>query len=200
MNELVFVSNRYNVISAQFIRHGKPSGTIYAWYLPYNIQKYLCVGDIVLITIHDRKQSIIVQSLSYDSASISKYKSFPYQNGQPSWQIRQICGYLKKRGYVYQREKHFKKLVNRNGTTLGVDVAFKVQGHWCFIEYNGTHHYYRDSPRYANIAANMLSKRQWAYKNNVPMLEIPYWWQNDLDSFVSHFLKIVKRDLSITKS
>jgi len=192
MNELVFVSNRYNVVSAQFMRQGKASGTIYSWYLPYDIQKHLHIDDVVFVNAD--KKRVEIQSLSYDVDALGKYKEFPYRSGRPSWQIQHICRHLTTLGYKYQRERHFKRLKNRSGVSLGVDIAFQVDDRWCFIEYNGVHHYYRDSPRYANTVANMQDKRQWCRENDIPILEIPFWWQNDLDVFVDCFLKVVAQE------
>lgn len=189
LNELIFISERCNTVSAQFIRQGRPCGTVYSWYLPYSIQKFLRVGDVAFVSINKQRQKVRICTLSYQPDAVSRFKEFPYQNGQPSWQIQRICRLLKRLGHHYQREKHFKGLRNSDGISLGVDIAFRVGQRWCLIEYNGAHHYNQSSNRFAQFSANMEAKRVWARNNDAPMLEIPFWWQNSLDEFVLRFLQ-----------
>ncbi len=37
----------------------------------------------------------------------------------------------------------------------------------------------------------MNAKREWRYQNNVPLLEIPFWWQNNLDDMLDSLIKSV---------
>lgn len=185
LNELQFVCERKNVIQGRFRGHDKT----YSWYLPYKLQKQIHVGDIEIIDTKGNRNKVMVTGLKYERDAKSQYKSFPYIRGVASWQIQHICRHLKSIGVEYSRERHLKGLVNKDGTSLGVDIAFYINEHLCIIEYNGVHHYNKQSPRYKNFAENMEVKRKWCRQNNVPLLEIPFWWQNDLYLFVDHFIE-----------
>ena len=195
MNELVFVRKCFNVVEAQFYSH-EGTRRVQAWYLPFDIQKYIHVGDVEIIS---KKKRVKVLSLSYDKDAELKYEIFPYKRGLASWQVQHIGRHLMTLGYQYFREQHFKKLINSYGASLGVDIAFQMDGHWCAIEYNGVHHYVQHNPRYGHYAENMKVKRQWCHENGVPLLEIPFWWQNDLDELVDRFISVVQLEFDSDK-
>lgn len=190
MNELRFVRERQNVILGRYNTHGKT----YSWYLPYELQKVIHVGDIEIINSDGNKDKIIVVSFKYEKNAKLKYKNFPYRRGIASWQVQHICRYLKSLGYDYSRERHFKGLMNERGLHLGMDIVFCINKRMCVIEYNGVHHYNNQSPRYKNFKNNMDIKRNWCRQNDVPLLEIPFWWQNDLDSILNLFITSVLSD------
>jgi len=181
LNELQFICGRKNVIQGRFKSHDK----IYSWYLPYNIQEQIHIGDVEIIDTKRNRNKITVIGLGYEKDAKIRYKTFPYLRGIASWQIQHICRRLKCLGYEYSRERHFKGLTNDDSTRLAVDIVFYLQGHVCAIEYNGVHHYYEQGARYTKF------EKKWCYQNNVPLLEIPFWWQNNLDDMLNSFIKSV---------
>lgn len=191
MNELVYVRDSLNVVDAQFLHHGVASGKIYSWYISDAQQKVLHDDQIESIKTAKGKRKVHIIQLRFELTAKEHYQPFHQQQGAGSWQVQRICFFLAQRGYRVYRERHFKGLINRNGTPLRADIAFEINGHWVIIEYNGVHHYLSEKPGYQNLTNNMQVKRQWCRDQHVPLLEIPYWWQGSLESLVDGFLKAV---------
>ncbi|WP_125579317.1 hypothetical protein [Lacticaseibacillus suibinensis] len=197
MNEIVFVRDRLNVVDAQFFHHGMAQGKVYSWYLPSYRQPYTRVGQVVRLHLPGFRRNVQILALHFELEAEATYQSFPAIRGVNGWQVQHIREFLKERGYQVYQERVFRGLKNQNGTPLPVDLCFKVAGQWAFIEYNGMHHYLRDRPHFQNYAANMEVKRRWCQNHQVPMLEIPYWWQDQLDSLVARFLQAISQQQKV---
>ncbi|MBC1990419.1 hypothetical protein IA807_14190 [Listeria seeligeri] len=191
MNELVFVRENYNVIHISFMKKGHIQGKIYNWYLPYRDLDRIHIGTITTIKIGNKRKKVFVVDLSYNLKAEKLYKTFPLIGSQPSWQIQLICQQLTNNGIEYYRERSFKGLMNAHNKSLRVDISFQVDGQWYFIEYHGTHHYFKrntSNQRFKNILQNMELKRIWCEEHQVPYLEIPFFRQKEIFLVVDNFL------------
>ncbi|EBF5116493.1 hypothetical protein FH008_15685 [Listeria monocytogenes] len=191
MNELVFVKENYNVIHISFLRRGNIQEKAYKWYLPYRDMERVHVGTFTMIKIDDQRKKVFVVALSYDTKAEQLYKIFPLVSSQPSWQVQLICQHLTNNGIKFYRERCFKGLKNGYSRGLQVDVSFQNDNQWCFIEYHGTHHYYKRGAsiqRFKNILKNMELKRIWCEEHQVPYLEIPFFRQKEIIHMVDAFL------------
>ena len=191
MNELLFIKENFNVVSASFMSYGQIQPKLYDWYLPFQNLDRIRLHTKALITVNGRKKKVFIARLSYHPKANLLYKPFPLIQSQPSWQIQFITQLLEDHGINYDRERNFKGLTTIENRLLRVDVAFQLSEQWHIIEYHGTHHYFQRSAstkRFQNILRNMEIKRQWCEENNIRYLEIPFFRQNDIQELVENFL------------
>ncbi|MGF2146548.1 hypothetical protein ACQUEF_14400 [Vagococcus fluvialis] len=192
MNELVYVKDNYNVISACFVKNNQISSRLYAWYLPHYYLDKVYVNDVVQIKVKGKIKRVRIINLTHHPLAKTMYKSFPIIRNQSSWQIRYICRLLERENITYYRERCFKGLKNIDGKPLRVDISFRKDERWHLIEYHGVHHYYRlcSTPRrFKNIRRIMEIKKSWSVDNEVPYLEIPFFRQNEIKNLLIKFLK-----------
>lgn len=86
MNELVYVKNNYNVISACFVKNKQVSSRLYDWYLPHYYLDKVYVNDDVQIKIKGKIKKVRIINLTYHPLAKTMYKPFPIIRNQPSWQ------------------------------------------------------------------------------------------------------------------
>lgn len=193
MNELIPIKNMFNIVSICFLKNGRNQSKVYDWFLPYSLLDVIHLNDSVKIIVDGKVMTVGIINLFYHPKAEQLHKPFPYFQNQPSWQIRLIGQLLKERRYSYYREKCFKGLVNIDGRPLKVDISFQKNDQWYFIEYHGTHHYFRRGAtikRFNNIRKIMEIKREWCRKNDVRYLEIPFYRQNDIEKILKKFLEL----------
>ena len=192
MNTLIPIKEMFNIVSVCIVKNGRNQPKLYDWFLPYPLLGLLLLNDVVKINVNGRVLKVRVINLSYHPKAEFLHKPFPFAPNQSSWQIRLICQLLKERGYSYYRERCFKGLVNIDDRPLRVDVSFLKNDQWHFIEYHGTHHYFRRGAtikRFNSIRRIMEIKREWCFQNNVYYLEIPFYRQNDIPKIIEDFLE-----------
>ncbi|OTN83810.1 hypothetical protein A5819_003629 [Enterococcus sp. 7E2_DIV0204] len=193
MNELIPIKKMFNVVSICILKNGKNQSKLYDWFLPYSLLNLIHLNDTVKIKVDEKVMKVRIINLSYHLMAEYLHKPFPYFESQPSWQIRLIGQLLNERGYTYHRERCFKGLVNIDGRPLRVDISFQKNDRWYFIEYHGTHHYFRRGAtlkRFNNIRRVMEIKREWCRQNNVKYLEIPFYRQNDIKKIIKKILEL----------
>lgn len=191
MNELIFIRENFNVVSVCFLKNKKLSSKTYNWYLPYRHLDKFKIDDEVIIKSNSLIKKVKIINLTYHPHADRLYKKFPVFQNQPSWQIRLICRILDKEGINYTRERCFKELKNIDGKQLRVDISFKKENQWYFIEYHGTHHYFRcgaTKKRFISIRRIMEIKRIWCIENKIKYLEIPFYRQNEISEILATFL------------
>ncbi|WP_099221545.1 hypothetical protein [Listeria costaricensis] len=191
MNELVFVKENFNVIHASFIKKGFAQGKIYKWYLPYQDLDKIHIHTVATIQDETRKKKVFVEELSYHPKAKELYKQLPLTNSRSSWQIQLICQYLANNGIEYYRERAFRGLTTTHNKPLRIDVSFQIADQWYFIEYHGTHHYFKrgaSTQRFKNILKNMELRRIWCKEHQVPYLEIPFFRQTEIKQLVEAFI------------
>lgn len=192
MNEVIFSSENFNIISGCFLKNNKPHSQLYDWYLPYSQLDKLYLNDDIKIRVNGQIKKVRVMNLSYSPYAEAYYKEFPIVKNQPGWQIRLICRLLLEKGYKPQRERCFKGLKNTDGMPLRVDISFQKDTRWHLIEYHGTHHYFRRGAtikRFSNIRRIMKIKQIWCIQNGINYLEIPFYQQGEIPKIIEQFLE-----------
>jgi len=105
-------------------------------------------------------------------------------------------------GLPFKREAKFKKCKNQK--ELPFDFIVKLpNGKGILIEYQGVQHYkpIRRSRswtkkkalyKFKEIQERDKIKSEWAKKNKIPLLVIPYWEYENIPSFIGEFLGTLK--------
>lgn len=192
MNDLIYIKDNYNVVSATFVKNGKIISQVYNWYYEDYYKGKIFLDEELRVSIDNKMRKIKVVYLSYHPRAKELYKKIELSPKIKSWQIRYICKYLEEKGFVVYKERIFKGLSNERGKNLHVDVSFVKNGKWYFVEYHGVHHYFKMSATlqsFKNMRKNMEIRRLWCKENQVPYLEIPFFYQNDIEQLLNKFLK-----------
>lgn len=115
---------------------------------------------------------------------------------------KRIAEYLQSVGLPFKREAKFKKCKNK--FSLPFDFIAKLpNGKGFLIEYQGAQHYkpIRRSKSWtknkAMLALKNTQKRdgiklEWAKKNKIPLLVIPYWEFENIPSLIEEFVAAIK--------
>lgn len=109
-----------------------------------------------------------------------------------------VAIWLKENGYSYQKEHWFDGC--RHINPLPFDFAVFVGGSlFCLIEYEGVQHYepvklFGGDEGFATTQRNDGIKRKYCEREDIPLIEIPYWDLNDIDQLLdkefSHIAKM----------
>ncbi len=107
---------------------------------------------------------------------------------------KRIANFLSANGYNFERQKRFESC--RNKYSLPFDFYLELNGGIC-IEYQGKQHYdpfafggRNPEKTFKKIKINDQIKLDWS-KNNTPLLIIPYWDFNNIETILDAFIKRV---------
>lgn len=95
-------------------------------------------------------------------------------------------GYLEQFGVSYEREKKFDWLINRKGNNLRFD--FWLPKYSAAIEFDGKYHYTNYRQKVNDKQKNAVCKKQ-----KVPLLRIPYFHSDKMESIISDFIKSLEK-------
>lgn len=94
-------------------------------------------------------------------------------NSIPSYNEQRIINFFNDENIKVIREVTFPDLIGKTGYSLFFD--FYVEQFDLLIEFDGKHHYMKDSAKYQRIKLNDTKKTGYAYKKGYKFLRIPYW-------------------------
>ena len=77
MNDLIFIKENFNVVSASFMSYGQIQPKLYDWYLPFQDLDRIRLHTKALITVNGRKKKVFIARLSYHPKANLLYKPFP---------------------------------------------------------------------------------------------------------------------------
>jgi len=111
---------------------------------------------------------------------------------------KEIENILKKKRTKFQRQ--YSSASCKNKIRLRFDFIIWHKSKMALIEYQGEQHYTPmmfggsgdAKKRFAIVKKRDKIKRQWCKKNNIPLLEIPYWDFDKIKSYINDFVKHIK--------
>lgn len=105
-----------------------------------------------------------------------------------------INKYLLNNKYIFEREY---KIKNSEIASLRFDFAVTINEQLYLIEFDGMQHYSIDKQfgnnnkeeKFNKTQRNDQRKNEYCKNNNIPLLRIPYWEIDNINSLLDSFLK-----------
>lgn len=105
--------------------------------------------------------------------------------------------YLIENDIIFTDQQHFQTC--KNITYLRFDFAIELNDRNCCIEYQGEQHFVsvnfgsktedQTKKKFAQLQKRDQIKRDWCKENNVPLLEIPFWEFENINSILEKFIR-----------
>lgn len=152
--------------------------------------EYKLIGEYInaktpVSVLHNRCGNII----SVIPDGIARSPHCPYCNQSKG--ERKVEDYLKEHGYLYQKEFSFDDLKSKNHVALRYDFAVAVSNKLLLIEYDGEFHFekYYNDQNFDIQKEHDEAKNIYAFEHNIPLLRIPYYDFDKIDTILEVFFK-----------